>query len=349
MYLSNEDRHRATAYAQRKFTRGLKRKQSHKNNVAKYHRRKEMFEKIMSGYTHKPAPYNFSILENREEVINYFETIKQMTDLSIATSMDLENIKNIDLPTLCLLSSFMLDTRTEAKYLKVIGPRHSSVAYRMFQESQFEQMIMQRRRADFTNGGFLSITDTEINDKHAEAVIENTTKFFGLNDGKVELKGLWPIIVEVVTNVNNHASEEGAKQIPWLINTHERVESGTKIKSFCVIDLGMGIYESVSEKTDQWVSSKHKKLKWMFDIGQDKTQNDFFKKYIPIGIDSTTLLPERGKGMKNIYQDAQGAIFRRFEIITNKATIDIKNITKIIPDSNMSFQGTIYYWEIALD
>jgi hypothetical protein len=219
----------------------------------------------------------------------------------------------------------------------------------MFEESQFEEMIIQKRRARFTNGGFLSITDTEINGKHAKAVIERTANFFSLKDGKSELKGLWPIIVEVVTNVNNHASEKDAERVPWLINTHEGLDGTIKVKSFCAIDLGMGIYESVSDKTNQWVASRKIRLKWMRDIRKDKTQNEFFKEHIPTGIESTTLEPKRGKGMKNIYQDAQGTIFRRFEIITNKAFIDIKNINRVIPDSETSFSGTIYYWEIALD
>ena len=73
-------------------------------------------------YTLMDAPTNFSILDNRDNVIKYFNIIKRMLNQKEYTQMNLRKITSIDLPTLCLLGAFMLDRNTRSEYLEVTSP-----------------------------------------------------------------------------------------------------------------------------------------------------------------------------------------------------------------------------------
>ncbi len=292
------------------------------------------------------APANFSILDNRDSVIKYFNTVKRMLDQEEYTQMNLRKVTSIDLPTLCLLGAFMLDRNTKSKYLEVTSPLSNSAAYRFFEEAQFENMIIKKRRPDFNSGAFLSRSENEVDNKAIGDILTKTVSYFG-EKNRQRLRDIHPIIIEIVTNTADHASPDKNHTLPWIVNTYETKDSsGNKVKQYCIIDMGVGIYETLTDKAN---SQQQGKSLWRAIIKRENSQGEFFRRAIPKGLQSRTTLPERGKGIKYIYDTVSNdEMYKRFEIITNKTKIDLVNLGSVEKDSSESLPATIYYWEICV-
>ena len=286
-----KDRAKQQRIARRKHCRELRARHSHDNRLLKYHRLHKKATKNIS-YTSMDAPTNFSILDNRDSVIQYFNTIKHMLNQKEYTQMNLRKVASIDLPTLCLLGAFMLDRNTRSEYLEVTSPLSNSAAYRFFEEAQFENMIIKKRRPDFNSGVFLSRREDEVNKEAIGDILTKTVDYFG-ESNQQRLRDLPPIIIEIVTNTADHASPDSRYTLPWIINTYETKDgNGNKLKQYCIIDMGVGIYETLIDKAN---SQQQGKSLWHTIIKRENSQGEFFKQAIPKGLQSRTTLPQRGR------------------------------------------------------
>lgn len=299
-------------------------------------------------YTSMDAPTNFSILNNRNSIIEYFNTIKRMLNQKEYTRMSLREVTSIDLPTLCLLGAFMLDRNTKSEYLEVTSPFSNSAAYRFFKEAQSENMIIKKRRPDFNSGAFLSRSEDEVDNKAIGDILTKTVNYFG-EKNRQKLRDIHPIIIEIVTNTADHASPDSSHTLPWIINTYETKDSnGNKVKQYCVIDMGVGIYETLIDKANS--QQQGRSPWWHTIIKRESSQGEFFRQAIPKGLQSRTTLPQRGKGIKYIYDTVSGDdMYKRFEIITNKTKVNLVNIGSIEKDSSENLSATIYYWEVCVE
>jgi len=340
-----KDRAKQQRIARRKHCRELRARHSHDNRLLKYHRLHKKATKNIS-YTSMDAPTNFSILDNRNSIIEYFNTIKRMLNQKEYTRMILREVTSIDLPTLCLLGAFMLDRNTKSEYLEVTSPFSNAAAYSFFKEAQFENMIIKKRRPDFNSGAFLSRSKDGVDDRVIGDILTKTVNYFGENN-RQRLRDIHPIIIEIVTNTADHASPDKNHTLPWIVNTYETKDSnGKKIKQYCIIDMGVGIYETLIDKAN---SQQQGKSLWHTIIKRENSQGEFFKQAIPKGLQSTSL-PQRGKGIKYIYDIvSKDGMYKRFEIITNKTKINLVNLGNVEKDSSENLPATIYYWEVCVE
>lgn len=342
-----KDREKLQRIARKRHRRELRARYSHGNRLLRYHRLREKVTKNIS-YTSMDAPTNFSILDNRDSVIKYFNTIKRMLNQKEYTQINLRKITSIDLPTLCLLGAFMLDRNTKSKYLEVTSPLSNSAAYRFFEEAQFENMIIKERIPDFNSGAFLSRSEDEVNEEAISDILTKTVDYFGENS-KQRLRDLPPIIIEIVTNTADHANPDSSYTLPWIVNTYEtKNNNGNKVKQYCIIDMGVGIYETLIDKANS--QQQGGSPWWHTIIKRESSQGEFFRQAIPKGLQSRTALRQRGKGIKYIYDIVSGDdMYKRFEIITNKTKVNLVNIGSIEKDSSENLSATIYYWEVCVE
>ena len=342
-----KDREKLQRIARKRHRRGLRARYSHDNRLLRHHRLREKVTKNIS-YTSMDAPTNFSILDNRDSVIKYFNTIKRMLNQKEYTQINLRKITSIDLPTLCLLGAFMLDRNTKSKYLEVTSPLSNSAAYRFFEEAQFENMIIKERIPDFNSGAFLFRSEDKVNEEAISDILTKTVDYFGENS-KQRLRDLPPIIIEIVTNTADHANPDSSYTLPWIVNTYEtKNNNGNKVKQYCIIDMGVGIYETLIDKANS--RQQGRSPWWHTIIKRESSQGEFFRQAIPKGLQSRTALRQRGKGIKYIYDIVSGDdMYKRFEIITNKTKVNLVNIGSIEKDSSESLSATIYYWEVCVE
>jgi hypothetical protein len=294
------------------------------------------------------APANFSLFDNREEVAKYFLEIRKNIDNKIPTIMDMATIERTDFVTICFLIATMMDgrerIRTLFQYLTVRVPRANAEVRDLFDKAQFLETVTKRGIAD--HGYFLSRLDKSINKEYSLDILNRAQKFF---QDKVDLATLSPILTEIFTNTNNHAnpdSQDDSDKLPWFASSLEVPDEG-KI-CYSVIDLGVGIHQSLSDKGVKLVSTGG--LTWtalqnMFSTSQGR----LLSTGIPGGVNSSTKLLYRGQGLKDIYDNANLGPYRKFELITNKARVNLKDASNIYPDSTANLEATIYYWEIQYD
>lgn len=190
-----KDRAKQQRIARKKYRQELRARHSHGDRLLRYRRRLHEKGTKNISYTSMGAPANFSILDNRDSVIKYFNTVKRMLDQEEYTQMNLRKVTSIDLPTLCLLGAFMLDRNTKSKYLEVTSPLSNSAAYRFFEEAQFENMIIKKRRPDFNSGAFLSRSENEVDNKAIGDILTKTVSYFG-EKNRQRLRDIHPIIIE---------------------------------------------------------------------------------------------------------------------------------------------------------
>jgi len=310
----------------------------------------EQFRKSQKERVPIYAPHIFSVSKNHDETIAVLNRILRLIALDKFALFDLSRTAMVDLETICLLSALMMLPSNKLIYLAVKIPKKAfNSVGSMFHAAQFEEMIMRRKEHNFTHGSFLSMTDTRLNKKPIQQELDRTLNFFGQHNFE-KLKNLSSILVEIVDNTANHANPQKRNSTPWILNTMELTsKDGKKRKLYCVVDLGIGIYNSLINKTTQYTDSRKPGVKkWMSDIKRC-TQNTFFSSNIPLGIESTTGDSGRGKGIKYIYEQAtSNKIYTRFEIITNKAILNLLDLQTVRQDEKEDFSGTIYVWEVTI-
>lgn len=302
--------------------------------------RKPVRFSIERKYDNRKAPKNFSVLDNRERVLGYFDDIVRDTRCRKYIAMDLKDIEIIDPLSVSLLIAIMMDSRKEsrdsfARHTRVIVPAGNNDPSEIFRKCMFKETVT---TGHSDNGVFMSRTDTAVNVRKIMDIIKYADER-GIKDAKTVLG---PILVEMFSNTNNHAkpSDGSGADYPWYFSVIEKEDK----LCFTVIDLGIGIYESL-RRNNALKNAPREKFGAMH-MYEDK-QTRYLSKNIPIGLHSSTDEAHRGKGLKEIYTRAnESQTIDKFILITNNATIDMLNINKKVYDYNNTFNGTAYYWEM---
>lgn len=285
------------------------------------------------------APKKFSLIDNRDQVIHYINEIFTTAHSGLFIRMDMSEIEYTDPLTVTLVMALMMDARMESqkklRYIEVKIPSKNVDAGRTFEECHFKDTVV----TGYANQNyFMSRTSLQVNQSYTGEIIE-FAKSKGISDATSILN---PLLVEIFSNTNNHAtlSTEDIK-LPWFLSIVERNDR----LCFSVIDLGIGIYESL--RSNDAIQNIPKQE---FNVLVDMYSNDqsrYLSQTIPKGVYSSTRLNFRGKGLKTVYQKANSSTTcTKFDIISNKAMIDILNINRVHHDSDESFSGTAFYWEM---
>lgn len=331
----------------------IERRRKHKAKLRSYKQRSSTFYRQYirpkQEYANIEAPNTFSISTNRFETIDYLNKINKKLKNKIFTRMDMSAVDMTDLPTICLLTGYMLDHRTKSTYLEVRIPPKNSPRRKIWDDVQFDSMVVKRRRSNFKTGRFLSRSKNDVNINAIGEILNEAINFFGI-DKRPQILNLSPVIVEIIENTGLHADPKKKNKLPWIINTHTIKKDGVLEMEFCIVDLGIGIYDSIKENVRRWNTVKAKILHRLTNaLDNSSEQSLFLAENIPKGIGSSTNEGTRGKGIRYIHEVSKSPIFTQFDIITNKAQVDLKNIGDIKKDSSESLFATIYHWRIQLD
>ena len=163
--------------------------------------------------------------------------------------------------------------------------------------------------------------------------------------GEDKVDNLSPILVELISNTNNHAnpnSDDDSEKIPWFLSIVEDNITGKMM--FSVVDLGVGIFESLKMKG---LANTNKLFRDTIKDMYANSQSKFLRTSIPQGVDSSTGLFYRGQGLQTVHGLVRSKSYNVFRIITNKAVINMKNTAENTIDTADSLSGTVFYWEMS--
>ena len=286
------------------------------------------------------APLVFSLIRNRSAVIEYISKTMSHINNGKFVLMDISHIDYTDYATVSLLIAWMMDSRTmrhaSFKHLVVRTPDSNSYPGEIFQRCHFDGTVT---KLDKKHNYFMSRTSKVINSVYTSEIIHFTSRS-GVISGQQVIN---PMLVEIFSNTNNHATISGSSKIPWFVS----IVDNDDVVCFSIIDLGIGIYESL--RTNDAIINLPESEKMIVERMYENKQSRYLATQIPRGVFSSTKKAYRGKGLKQIHDLASPRIFNKFMLITNRAMIDMLDLGRIYSDAEHSLSGTVYYWEIRKD
>lgn len=152
--------------------------------------------------------------------------------------------------------------------------------------------------------------------------------------------GLFDSMSEAVTNTIQHAYNNSGKKMWWLF-----AQKKGSLFEIAICDLGIGIPESLRKKPElmEFITSP---------IHQAKKRRDTFLIEAAVGSNrSSTKLPHRGNGLKDMLDFAKTNNIGGFRIFSAKGVFSYKasDNQEYIKDYHDEIEGTIVQWQIPLD
>ena len=281
------------------------------------------------------APANFSLLENTDEVLNFFKIARDYLMKGKSVFFDIENIGHITPESIALLSASVNDVNF-VSYGNVGGniPKFPDVKKKLSESGFFDHVKLNGAKPKKINSMLLHI-------KSAKRVQETTARdlcIFGINHvftNFFKFQPLYEIFIECMQNTTNHAGLNTRSLYDWWVFAYNDTISNTT--HFTFLDLGVGIFQSLPMKN-------YKKIARFAGISRNV---DLVDDLFAGKIKSRTMEPDRGKGIPQIKYLAEGTNFLKFVLISNDVYTDLKSGNS--HSLNQNFKGTLFYWELEGD
>ncbi|MCK9445277.1 hypothetical protein M0Q50_00105 [bacterium] len=280
------------------------------------------------------APSNFSLIENAEEVLEYFKKANKLLCKGENVELDVSNVKQLTPPTLLLLVASINDHDfTQESIVSGNAPKKPELL-KLFTESGFYDHVK-------TNGKFKSSKENLLNKQVDKIVVSEIVKeasIIGIKhvfNRETPFEPLYEVLLECMSNTNHHADLKHKGKCRWWLYTYNIPNK--KITSYSFMDLGVGIFKSAVVK-----NYLKKYTKGTFLYPNIKLVDDLLSGKIQSRIEKDNEI--RGKGIPQIVNNSKRREFKSFYIITNDVIIDLKTGNR--KQLKNGLRGTFFYWEI---
>lgn len=288
-----------------------------------------------------PAPADFRFIDNPDDCIYFFNSIRNKENCSIIRGyivirISLTNVKEIDFATISILKSILEESRYYNINFKGNLPKDPKCA-RFLVDSGFLNNLYD---VDFneikfeSNGkhfsfekkqGKLTVSDYRSFNKISEESYAHIFNVEGFFDG---------VIVAL--------KEIGGNAIEWSDSYNKQWQIGVLLEDEKVIinvsDLGKGILETL------YIRKKLKIIDFMFIRNDlDILERAFERKY-----GSLSQEINRNRGLPSIKFMNDNKNIDKLVVCTNNVFLDFRNRGKsaVFKYSNLNFSGTFYQWEL---
>lgn len=287
------------------------------------------------------VPECFSILENPEGTIRFFNTLRRFItsgSISKIINFDFRPAQYLTVDALMYLIAVIKNTYTPSRYIK---------------KFQGNMPTEPRSRDLFIKSGFLNFVHSrhkriEPDDAHVQVFFDKSNSDtvapkrivdFIVNSAHVpksKLRFLYEMLMEMETNSHEHAYSDiknNTMGCNWLIY----VEDSGSYYRFTFLDTGVGMYKTMHREWQEFLRL------W------DSESSCVISAFDGVLLRSKTKLKTRGHGLPSIKSAAASKRIQRLQVITNKAFCEMSNGSCCMrgQDVSSSLQGTIYYWEIS--
>jgi len=285
-------------------------------------------------YAEHIAPSDFSFINNTNEVLKYFFEAEKKFKEKQNLNFNIDDIEVLTPDAIALLVASINDKdfHHNSQY-RGRAPKKMELK-KIFRESGFYNFVSSRGFNKASDGNLLhKEMNTKVMPKLAQkASIKGILHTFG-NENPYE--PLYDILIECMSNTNNHASPNNTKKCKWWLYVYN--DPYTKNTSYSFLDLGVGIFDSMIVKSYIKKTFKgtplYKNIKLVDDLLTGKIQSR---------VEEDREI--RGKGIPQIVEYSKKETFKEFLIITNDVKMNLKTSEREQLDYN--FGGTFVYWEI---
>lgn len=286
-----------------------------------------------------PAPSNFSIIDNTDKVLEYFEEAEKMLRSGENVTLNITDVEVLTSATVGLMVANINDADFLHDSIVAGEAPKKKELFELFTGSGFYDHVL-------TNGKFSknvnSLLHKEVNKKVVSEVARDAS-LTGFNHvfGKKNpfespvVESLYDILVEAMSNTNNHADLHIKGKCNWWLYVYS--DPKNKITSYSFFDLGVGIFKSIV--VQNYLKQLAKDISIYPNI---KLVDDLLAGKIQSRIEEDKKI--RGKGIPQIVEHAAIRNFKSFYIIANDVKINLK--TKQKEQLKHNLNGTFIYWEL---
>jgi hypothetical protein len=281
-------------------------------------RKKRQF--VPPGYKYVKAPENFQFVTNPEEVSEFISVLKVLRNARHPVFVELKRVKNIDYDAITLLLSAVVGFQSKRIAFNGDFPADPLVK-QMIEDSGFFKYISDYK---FKDQDHYELSATKIY-THAKKNVDSVLGMKVIESasrtvwGEVRrCPGVQRVLIELMQNTNNHASNEGVGEKHWWLSV-KHIKDQNKV-AFSFLDYGVGVFQSL----------RGKKPNEKFFGAVDRLK-DIMLKQITNGNDphilklifegelhrTTTGKTYRGKGLPGIFQALQRNQISNLAMITN--------------------------------
>ncbi len=285
-------------------------------------------------------PKEFSILNNPEETISFFNNILNVIKNIPSTrnsntihilKIDMSEIESITGDALMYLLTVMKNTkRQKDKRIFWNGnfPKDEKIK-RFLKQSGFLNYMRTAKQNLIHSDENIEIQSGKLMQGDIAKYICDYTNI-KLNTNKVYSKFLYRILTELMTNTKDHAYNNNSKfDYYWYIF----VENAEDKIRYTFMDNGIGIPTTVLRKfREKIIEILHLDREYKYI---ESALNGDFR--------TETRVEHRGTGLPDIYNFSKNNNIRNLTIISNSAYY---STDKRSYDLNTKLEGTIFYWEI---
>lgn len=319
-------------------------KRNKKNLQKRTKRKKKPKKKVKCLLYPLSMPRIMSLTENSEQTIDYFNKIIATVNRTIpknykAILIDATEVEVITIDSLMYLLAIVISLKNVKGNVNEFRgnlPKNEN-AKKIFKESGFLNFVQNNIDiSNITNKDRLQIlTGKDVDGEIIKKLIKFVEEHFGVT--RVSTKFLYHMLIELMTNTNNHAYENDYMKNKWYLYAFVN-ENNDKI-TITFLDTGTGIPYTVSKKWDD-------KFKEMF---YNKGESYYIASAMDGEFRTQTQLKHRGKGLPDIYAHLINKEIVNLKIISGKGKLDFSNAIKLYDaciNLKSNLQGTVYYFEL---
>lgn len=291
-------------------------------------------ERINKEIVNLEAPKIFSFIDNADEVVRYFNLVKDNVHLNQPVRIDISKITHLSPDIIILLIAVLKDKKSMKVGIHGNAPEDSNLR-KIFIESGLYNFVKSRgkKRVADNNKLWKHSTNNQVKGEIAGEAVLICKNLFQQNGINYDTDNIYNLLVEAMSNTINHADKKKSNINWWL---YYFIDENEKIIKYSFIDLGVGIFKSAS-------FDSYRRFANIFVPGNSLLVKPFLEGKI---ISSREYDQEiSGKGVRQIINCANNAEFTKFSIITNDQMINVKDKTNQSLSNN--FDGTFIHFEIS--
>lgn len=298
--------------------------------------RKSQFVALEGEATRLIAPRIFSLMQNPEDSLEFFDNFERACRDSPRIIIDTSRVEIVTVEALLLLLANIKRSSQRCGRIGGNEPTNAKVR-KIFAQSGFYDFFAKQPRAyqKQHNTGLLKRREGKRVRESvcAELVHYTSIQLFGT---KRKNGGLYRALIECMANTRDHAKIGVSDPEAWWVTVF--YDDETHIAHFAFLDTGVGIFKSAR------LQGFLKQLGRFFNV---VTRPDVLVDILDANLGSRTNLPYRGKGLPSIRRALDRKQIRNLKILTNDALLDATSRKGITLDH--SFRGTCLTWEIHRD
>lgn len=303
----------------------------------KFQRRLQIYkhiERINKGIINLEAPQNFSFIDNSDEVVKYFNLVKENVESDQPIKIDISKITNLSPDIIILQIAILKDRKSMRVGINGNAPEDPNLR-KIFIESGLYNFVSSRgkKRVADNNKLWKHSTNNQVKGEIAGEAVAVCKSLFQQNGINYDTDNIYNLLVEAMSNTINHADKKKANINWWL---YYFIDENDKTIKYSFIDLGIGIFKSAS-------FNSYRRIANIFVPGNSFLVKPFLEGKIISSRENDNEIS--GKGVKQIINCAKNPEFTKFTIITNDQMINVKDKTNQSLSHN--FDGTFIHFEIS--